>query len=324
MGFCIGPIAFLYVRTVLNHDLRLRKSDLYFFIPALLYLLSRLPFIIEPANQKQRWIEAALSDHTRIALEPEGLLPPGYSAILRIVTGIIFLYFQIRLLLNWNQRINSLPANQTVHPSNSERFQWLVTLTSILSLGFVAVFIQTLFHINHIATENLIVATIALTILTISVYLLAKPKILYGMSGWIALEPKSSIQIHEAKPLNLTIAQRDAFMEKINQWKKNDKGFINQGFTLRAMSDQLSIPAYQLSALINQEFDQSFNDFINDLRIDHFLEQTKVDPKIGTFTVQSLGESVGFRSRTSFIAALKKRTGKTPSEILKSQQSNPS
>ena len=129
-------------------------------------------------------------------------------------------------------------------------------------------------------------------------------------------ESKETEDKENPRPYQLNQQQRQTISEKLNHWKEKEKGFLNQGFTLRDLSDQISIPSYQVSAFINQEFDRSFNDYINDLRIDHFMNQIKNDPRTANFTIQSIGEEIGFRSRTSFIAALKKRTGNTPSELI--------
>ena len=313
LSFCIGPFSYLYVRTVLYHALALRPIDFLYFIPSALYWFNRIPFIFQSASEKSQSIAMALENKALIALEPEGLLPQGWTAIFRVLTGVVFLFFQVRLLIRWRK---NRPG--TITPdSNAERFKWLALLTAILSFGFLAVFIETIFHINRVTTENLIVATIAFCILFISSYLLAKPKILYGMSGWPTNEESKETEDKEnPRPYQINQQQRQTISEKLNHWKEKEKGFLNQGFTLRDLSDQISIPSYQVSAFINQEFDRSFNDYINDLRIDHFMHQIKNDPRTTNFTIQSIGEELGFRSRTSFIAALKKRTGKTPSELI--------
>ena len=82
------------------------------------------------------------------------------------------------------------------------------------------------------------------------------------------------------------------------------------------MSKSIDVPLYQLSAFINQEFNKNFNEWLNDLRIDRLIKQLETDPRVRTYTLQYIGESLGFRSRTSFIAAVKKRTGKTPSDLI--------
>jgi hypothetical protein len=53
VSFCVGPLSFLYVRTSLTQSYRLQKKDLLFFIPAVLYQLHRIPFLLLDKQSKK-------------------------------------------------------------------------------------------------------------------------------------------------------------------------------------------------------------------------------------------------------------------------------
>jgi AraC-like DNA-binding protein len=50
--------------------------------------------------------------------------------------------------------------------------------------------------------------------------------------------------------------------------------------------------------------------------VDEIVEITNGNSDFLQFTLEGLGQQVGFQSRTAFIAAVKRRTGKTPSEFF--------
>jgi AraC-like DNA-binding protein len=77
---------------------------------------------------------------------------------------------------------------------------------------------------------------------------------------------------------------------------------------------ELNIPGYQLSAFINQEYGKNFNELINEYRLDYLEELLQSKPDYFQYTMEALGNMVGFNSRSAFIQAVKKKTGKPPVE----------
>jgi AraC-like DNA-binding protein len=88
------------------------------------------------------------------------------------------------------------------------------------------------------------------------------------------------------------------------------------GYSIRDLSIGVNIPVYQLSAFINQEYGKNFSEWVNDFRFSFLQKMMKENPEFKLYTFQALGKLAGFNSRTSFISAIKKRTGKTPSEYF--------
>jgi AraC-like DNA-binding protein len=60
----------------------------------------------------------------------------------------------------------------------------------------------------------------------------------------------------------------------------------------------------------------NFNEFINNRRIDHIVRNYS-NEQFQKLTLEGIAQEVGFRSRNTFILAVKKRSGKTPTEFFK-------
>ena len=68
-----------------------------------------------------------------------------------------------------------------------------------------------------------------------------------------------------------------------------------------------------LSAVINQGFGKNFNDYINDYRVDAFIEKLKNGEQEAQ-TLLSLAYDAGFNSKATFNRAFKKTTGVSPKD----------
>jgi AraC-like DNA-binding protein len=88
------------------------------------------------------------------------------------------------------------------------------------------------------------------------------------------------------------------------------------GYNIRGLSEELEIPYYNLSAFINQEYGKNLNELVKDYRVDYMAGQLKTFPDKLQYTLNSLAKEAGFNFRNSFFTAVKKRTGRTPSEFF--------
>lgn len=321
ISFCIGPLSFLYVRTSLTQSYRLQKKDLLFFIPAILYQLNRIPFVLLDKPSKLLVIKKALTETKNIAGEPEGWLPVGWAAIFRIIVGMSFIVAQLIILSKWKLQLKKVPD---VLNANMEQIKWLNWYTVVMLITYGVLLLEMFLHLLGSYTLGfIIVLTIGLNILFIAIYLFTKPTILYGMKGWIhSITDEATVLIstESVKPITkrtyLSSTEGKEYKQIIESHFAEKNPFCMPGYSLRDLSLGVNIPVYQLSAFINQEYGKNFSEWINDHRFLFLQKMVAENGDFHLYTFEALGKMAGFNSRTSFISAIKKRTGKTPSEYF--------
>jgi len=320
-SFCTGPLSYLYVRSSLSQSYRLQKQDALFFIPAILYQLHRIPFLLLGENEKRVIIDTALVDTKNIAAEPEGWLPPGWAAIFRIIVGMGFVLAQLYILSEWKKKMKQVPE---VYSKNTTNIRWLNWYTLVMLISYGVLLLEMILHlVGSYTLGYLIVLTIGLNILFIAIYLFTKPDILYGIKGWIHSttdEATAFIVTDEAKPIVkrtfLSATEGKEYKQIIESHFAEKNPYCLPGYSIRDLSIGVNIPVYQLSAFVNQEYGKNFSEWINDHRFLFLQKMVAENGDFHLYTLEALGKLAGFNSRTSFISAIKKRTGKTPSEYF--------
>jgi YesN/AraC family two-component response regulator len=103
---------------------------------------------------------------------------------------------------------------------------------------------------------------------------------------------------------------------RLQSLMETEKPFLQRGYQMKHLADQLQIPLYQLSAFINQVVGEHFTDYINQLRI-AYCEELLNTGAVTKPQLKELTYRCGFNNRNSFAAAFKKFTGKRFSEYIK-------
>jgi AraC-like DNA-binding protein len=334
LSFCTPPLCYLYVRSVLQQSIRLRRRDLLFFLPALVIALHRLPFHLLSPEEKLEVVKRGMSDFRLIVSEPEGFLPEGWVSLLRSFLGIGFVVAQFWILVEWSRRHRDRGEG---HPVNRQILGWLYVFTIMVAASYLMVFVQTLLLVvAGIKTNYVIVGTMALFILFISGYLLAQPRILYGFTGWLPPQgPPVELSVASTNPTTSsdsdgtddTYTRTSLSVERALEIKSLLEGHLRTKqpyrkprYSLNEMAIELSVPSYQLSAFVNQAYGMNFNEFVNAERIRHIQDRLTKEPGLRQYTLEALSREAGFNSRGSFIKAVKRLTGKTPSELFSSEE----
>ncbi len=117
----------------------------------------------------------------------------------------------------------------------------------------------------------------------------------------------------------LSEEEKKRLVSEINQLIWKEKIFKQKSLTLSEMAERLNTNTSYLSHIINTDFGRSFNDFINQLRIQEAQKMfTKGEHK--NTTIEGIAEAVGFQSRSTFHTAFRKFSGLTPSIFIKNMQ----
>jgi AraC-like DNA-binding protein len=319
LSLSASPFAYLYVRSVLRQQYAWTKSDFLFFIPAVLYTINMIPFYAMPMDEKLAIIRQQLADNSIIALEPEGWLPQGWGIILRMVYGVVLASFQVKMLVNWRKK-----NSEKLIPQNLAMFRWLIGFTMLVLSSFIILLIEYAFQISYFFDfYRLITLTMTVSICITCIFLFLQPNLLYGLTGWFQEANESTISepeiaiAQETTPSNTFSKETErSYRALLESHLTNQQPFLKVGYKIGDLSKELDIPTYILSAFINQAYGKNFNEWVNEYRVHYLKGLLQKNPDFRKYTFEALGNLAGFNSRTTFIAAVKKTTQKTPSEFF--------
>lgn len=108
---------------------------------------------------------------------------------------------------------------------------------------------------------------------------------------------------------------------KINTFINQHQKFTEPKLSLESLAKELNISPSKLSASINSCANKSFNEYINEFRVE-LAKQLLTDADYNNYTITAIGLESGFNSRSTFYYTFKRITGKTPSKHQKSQSRN--
>ena len=106
------------------------------------------------------------------------------------------------------------------------------------------------------------------------------------------------------------------FIERVDNWIKTD-GYIQQGLTIKELSEILYTNRTYLSAYIKTTYKMTFREWITGLRLEYAKNILKEHPEIN---IQKLAESSGFLSRSNFIKLFSEKEGCTPAKWKKANR----
>ena len=100
---------------------------------------------------------------------------------------------------------------------------------------------------------------------------------------------------------------------------KENRLFEKPDLRIDDLATHFHMKATEISNLLNQGLQKNFHDVINEMRIAAFKARLR-DPSQNHFTIQSLAEASGFKSRSTFNALFQKFVGMTPKAYKTTRQ----
>lgn len=98
---------------------------------------------------------------------------------------------------------------------------------------------------------------------------------------------------------------------------EREKPYLDPDFSLQTLAEMVDSNTKYVSQAINDITGQNFRNFINEYRIKEAELRLLDTETYGNYTIQWIAESVGIKSKSTFVAAFKKVTGLTPSVYIK-------
>lgn len=106
-------------------------------------------------------------------------------------------------------------------------------------------------------------------------------------------------------------------MDKVERVMDTATEIFAIDFSLGQLAELTGESRSRLSQAINQVPGRSFYSLLNEYRVREACRRMNDKKQYGGLTIEAIGQSVGFKSRSNFVATFKRITGLTPSTYLK-------
>lgn len=100
-------------------------------------------------------------------------------------------------------------------------------------------------------------------------------------------------------------------IELLMSLMEKENCYLDANLTRTILAKKLDISEGYLSELLKKNLNTSFNDFVNQYRVQHTIKIFQ-DHKFDIFTLEAIGFEAGFKSKSVFYNAFKKVTKKSP------------
>lgn len=291
----LGPLLYLYTRSLLYNDFRLRWLDSLHALPFFAVLLwlqwgyQQLP----PAEQ-QTIVDSALT---------YGGTPLIIGTLLAYAQVFTYLALAYRTLYAYRRRLRD-QFSDLEHRNVS----WLSFTLGGFGLLLVVSILQNTARFalsTHMYNGSLILtALMLLGFMTLVLFKsLKQPELFAGIA-----EDAPDARLTSAVPTTL---QDEA--DRLQQFMEAQQPYLTPSLTLQDLSDALNRPPRLISQTINTVFEQNFFDYVNSYRIDD-AKRLLAHPDETKTTILEVMYRVGFNSKSSFNTAFKKFTDMTPTQ----------
>ncbi|MEY2792684.1 MAG: hypothetical protein RJA76_676 [Bacteroidota bacterium] len=307
----------------------LKRDYFHFIIPAILFL-NITPHIFISSSEKFAVANLILKDPYNVLGIHTLIFPFSFNLLLRPILGLIYILLSFRLLQK-NAEVFQSPERMVELPSI--KWFYIILFASLINylttfwLGMASkLYANNPFEIYNIK-QLMIVPTLSLLVIVGSVFFF--PKVIYGLlykrkpskrdlsnermpigENSIALPKKYTNFEFEPVNSNTVIA------EKLKIYFSS-KPYLKPSFTLSVITKETNIPYHQLTNYFNNYLGINFNEWKNNARIEFALDLLN-SGRAKNLTLESIGYSCGFLSRSNFVNSFRKKVGMTPSEYLRS------
>lgn len=126
--------------------------------------------------------------------------------------------------------------------------------------------------------------------------------------------PQLVMEQEKYRGSNLTEVEKERIHTEIERVMKESEEILSESFSLQRLAELASTTPRRVSQVVNEKYGCNLKTLANRCRIQTAVARLR-SSEYRNLTIEGIGISVGFKSRSYFVTAVKKATGRTPSEI---------
>ena len=343
LWYLTGPCLYFYIRGGLMDRFTFNKKDLWHLLPFAVTLVGILPYLFTSFDYKMDVAREIIRDiNVAKQIRPNFIVPLWINVLLRPLQMIAYALAGMFMILKSQKTLSNsryIPKNQLTSFRN-----WLLMLSGIIlliALTYLSISVYYVFvpDINRQHLDNMFLHNMtAFSLTLIPVTLIIFPQILYGIPRYHHplpypldytiggnTEAKGMAEVayaEETSPVTNYAAGRkieeDPFVglaERILKVMEEKKPYLDYDFNLEDLAKLLDVPKHHIYYCFRNILHTKFTRLRMDYRISH-AKKILDDIDLKTTTIDSVGRSSGFPSRSGFFNTFKAEVGCSPSEYL--------
>jgi hypothetical protein len=322
-AYAIGPLAFLYVRSIIRDNAKFTKYDWFHFIVFAIIFIGRLPHNLASLEEKYKVADVIISHSWKYLAHSNliNFIPLRINYALKGIHILLYIIAIWGLILTkkYKKSYNVAWGNQLKIVKNwLYFFAFIVTFSFVFLSSIVLIFLNLENKITFQYEGNILFVLVFIGFLLLLLGLVLFPQILYG----IPME-KPGLKVKEDKAFvesdmeNFSL--KDEYIDKIRflleDWKKDNK-FLEADSTTFSLAKDIDLPLHHITYFFNHINNEKYIDWRNRLRIEYAIGLIN-NQKGYNKTFEVLGKECGFKSYSTFIQSFKLVTGKLPKEFMK-------
>ncbi len=287
-SLALGPLIFFYVLKTTRPAFNFRTKDLLHFSSVLLELGAQ---ILEACEGKVTGLSA------RGAFVSGQLMPA--LQVLAFISVVIYLHQCRKLIENFYQRLKFDRGDRRRY-----ELRWLNKILTVFGL-------LTLTGLTVTALNYFQVSTLFLQAYHPLYLLLAVTMICLAANAFLRAESNEPAAHPLLKPIiSEDLKQKGTWLKKAI---KEHRYYQDPDLSLKTLAERLDMHTHELSRILNTVLKKSFNDFINEYRVQAVVQKMH-DPDYDHITMLGIAVESGFNSQSTFSRIFKQMTGRTPLE----------
>lgn len=289
-----GPLIYFYVQSLISSDFAVKRQQRIHFYPVILDLVPSLTATIYISGVFLKWIDTNEQFQW-------GLFIDSYNMYVDIPRWISVSTYT---LIAW-KKVNEFQKEEPGSKVSVWPKQFINTFIVFQVIWLVHLIPYIIPSLSQVLLENVSWYPIYIP-LAILVYWL-------GIKGYLIRKPAKTGSTNPSKD---TI---DQAISILNKSMLHDRLFLNPSLNLNYMVKHTGIPQKIISAALNQHLGKSFNEFVNEYRVEE-VKKRLIEPGHEHLTITGIAFESGFNSQATFQRTFKQFTNQSPREFRLTNQ----
>ena len=315
----IGPIFYLYFKSLLTGKFVFEKWFWLYSIPVCLILINTFPYYVQNFETKIQFVHGLQLNHFAEMKIPGGTWLLDYNTQMKIIPihNLIYIIYTFFYLLRLKNKYAKKAKISTII-NRVFRIILFVISPMIIQIFLATIHSPSSFEISF-QDSTISSDVIYLTSLILPVAFFLFPTWLYGnptsKSIWEKINDMWLSIVQITKEHKIEKPEMSADLDRIIQYMEMKKPYLKNNFSAHDVSRELNIPHLRVSTCFNKQLEKTFPEYRNKLRVAYAVNLLQENAQ-SHMSIEGIAIQSGFKNKSSFYAAFRAVYQMTPTEWI--------